>query len=321
MNKFFPLEIKIPTILGLSVLVAGLVVGILLVTQNQLFSLKTKAAKPLLIEKVTVANITANSASIYWQTDQPTSGFIQAGQTNSLGLTFKDERDPQAPKPHHLHFATLTNLNPDTTYFYKINSGANVYPQNSPLSFKTAKATASQDAQSSLNYGQPLIGTIVYENLQPVTEALVLLEIPGAQNLATITKIVGNFILPLANVYNQPVDNNTPLSATITVFDLQKSSKATLHLPIKTVLPPIVLGQDIDLTLVFASSSAQAKQQQTSYDLNKDGVVNSLDLSLLIKNLGPNSKLKEADFNQDGIVDQKDINLMSPYIPNVAPKK
>lgn len=321
-------RLRIPTLLGLAILIIGLVGGVFLATQGQVGSFRTKAATEGMPQNITVANISANSVSIYWQTKEAVPGFIQAGLSPSLGLVFRDERDPQAPKPHKLHFVTLNNLTPDTTYYYKISSGPTLYPANKTLSFKTAPAYPFSK-EEQFNQGQPVIGTVIDLNSNPIDEALVVLEIPGAQNLATITKVAGNFVVPLKNLYNQTLDKafttqEASLSATLTVFNLQSSSKVILPLPVKTILPPVTLGKDVDLTTFFTASPS-ASRAPIKYDLNKDGVVNALDASIIFKNFGPvkktsnNLEAKEADLNQDGVVDQKDIEIISPFIPNIAP--
>src|SRR3989344_7038451 len=235
---------KIPTLLGIGVLLIGLFGGVFLVTKNQFNVFKTQAGVSAEPQKITVANLSGNSASIYWQTDKAVPGFVEAGPGITLGLTFRDDRDEGAPKPYLLHFVTLNNLSPNTTYYYKIVSGANTYPAQ-PLSFKTLESV-----QSFPN--SPLIGQIVDENLQPVGEALINLSIPGNSNLATITKISGNFILPLTAI---PDLTSNP-EAVLTIFNGEKSSKINLKLPFtEESLPQIILGKDINLVALESSPS------------------------------------------------------------------
>lgn len=265
--------IKIPTLLGIGVLLIGLFGGVFLVSQDQLAIFQTKATKSPEPQKITLVNLSGNSASVYWQTDKAATGFVEAGPNSSLGLTFNDDRDQGAPKPHKLHFVTLTNLLPNTTYYYKIASGANLYP-NQPSSFKTSEITSSST-------NSPLIGQVVDENLQPVDEALINLNINGDLNLATSTKISGNFVLPLTSLTEFTV--NTP--ATLTAFNGEKSSKVNLTLPFsQTALPQIILGKDMDLVPLESSASVKTS---ISGDLNGDGVVNSLDSAIKLKSSQP----------------------------------
>lgn len=295
--------IKIPTLLGIGILLVGLIGTVFLVNQNQLVIFQTRAVKSSEPKNITLVNLSGNSAAVYWQTDDESPGFIEAGPGPSLGLTFGDTRDQGTPKPHKLHFATLTNLSPNTTYYYKIISGTNSYPSQ-PLSFKTPELI--QNFPNS-----PLIGQVVDENLQPVNEALINLTIPGAQHLATITKLSGNFILPLTSLYAQEMNKNFDLSlnthATLTIFNEEKSSRVSLKLPfIQTSLPQIILGQDLNLLPLESSNSASLKN-----DLNGDGIINSMDRGIILKNFGKKGKNILGDLNQDEIVDQKDVDILN----------
>lgn len=300
-------EVRIPTLLGVGLLLTGLIAGVVLTAHSQ--NLQIQAGKSLLPKNIAVANLTANSASVYWQTDEEAPGFIKAG-TTSLDLTFRDERDPKLPQPHQLHFVTLTNLNPDTAYNYKIVSGSSVFPQEEMLSFKTPKPGGPSDLQ-------PLVGSILNSSLQPVREALITLEIPGAQVLASITKYSGNFILPLAGIRTQDLTDKFDISeiknAVLVASNFEKSSQITIPLPFADVtLPPVILGQDLNLMPSRSLSPAQ-DNPFSIYDLNSDGVVNSLDISTLKKNLDQPGADKKFDINSDGTVDQQDIESLNQY--------
>lgn len=278
----------------------GLVGGVFLVSQSQLAIFQTKAAKSAEPQKITLANLSGNSASVYWQTDEKSPGFIKAGTSPSLELTFNDDRDEGAPKPYKLHFVTLNNLSPNTVYYYKIVSGANFYPAQ-PLSFKTPES-----AQNFPN--SPLIGQVVDENLQPINEALINLSVPGNSNLATITKVSGNFILPLTSL----PDLASKSEAVLTAFNEGKSSKINLRFPFtQTFLPQIILGQDADFTALESSGSASISLKD---DLNGDGVVNSLDLGIIFNNFGKKGINVTGDLNKDSLVDQKDIDLLNSAV-------
>lgn len=300
-------EVKIPTVLGLGILTAGLVTGVVLVTSQQI--LKSQANQPLTPKNITVANLSDTSASIFWQTDTPTTGFIQAGSTASLGLTFSDERDQTSPQNRQLHFVTLTKLTPDTTYYYRIVAETLSYPRD-PLNFKTTSS-------SIFSPQPPIIGTVLDTSSRPVKEAIVTLELTGIQTLAAITKLAGNFILPLAtSQVTERINSESTPSATLVVFDTLKRSRVIIRLPeAGQTLPPIILGQNSD----FSSPPSPDKQASpsatpTRYDLNSDGVVNSLDLAIIFQNWGEKPKDQRANLNGDGVVDQKDVDILIQYL-------
>lgn len=314
-------EVRIPTLLGLGVLLVGIAAGVFLVTANQVF--KSNAAASSAPKNVRIVNVSDTHVSVSWQTDTPSSGFIQAGTSSTLGTTFRDERDQDLPQKHTLHFATLTGLTPDTIYYYKITSGTLTYPNVNFYSFKTASlaSTAAYPA---------LIGQVLNSNHQPIPEALVSLTINGAQELSAITKMAGNFILPLNEIRTQTLEksftaSSSTASAKLIIFDGSTRSEITLPFPPKGVpLPPLVLGENLDLTIESSPSaqlnlpaatpsatlSGKVKPKITG-DLNGDGLVNSLDRIILIQNYGKNPKIKAADLNNDGVVDQKDLGILT----------
>lgn len=303
MTKSYSNEIRIPTLLVLAILIVGLGSGIVLLSQKQLF--KSQAGPTTQPKNITLANLTASSASIIWQTDKEIAGFIQAGLTSSLGQTFLDDRDLNQPNTYKLHFVTLTNLKPQTTYYYKIISSEGA----------SQMLTLTTSLELPQSQERPLIGRVLDSKLQPINEALVTLEIKGVQKLATITKISGNFILPLAGFNIIQASS----SAKLIIFRPNDKSVVNLRLPIHNpILPTITLGKDLDLTLKATLDSnkplsATASASTKKYDLNKDGVINALDYSIVVDNLGK-IKRKDADVNSDSIVDQKDLDLLNKVL-------
>lgn len=289
--------VKIPTLLGLAILIAAIISGVVVVSTNQL--LTTRAGISANPKNINLVNLSATHASVYWQTDEDVPGFIQAGPSKQLGLTFRDERDQNVPTNHQLHFVTLTRLTPNTTYYYKIGSGASTYPPGQPLSFKTTALSESSNLP-------PVIGQVIDSSFQPVKEAIIDLEIPNAPKLSTVTKMAGNFILPLSEI-SLPASQ----SARLTIFNLQQQSQATILIPSPNLLPPIVLGEDQDLTRQATPTPAPT----IDADLNRDGTINSLDRSILLQNLGKKPKNIRADLNRDGIVDQKDVDIINKLLP------
>lgn len=296
---------KIPTLLGIGLIFIGLGAGIFLANQNQV--LKSKASPSVEPQNIGLANLSATRASVYWQTQVPTIGFIELGDSPLLTQTFRDERDLQSPQEHQLHFVTLTGLQPNTTYYYKINSGILTYPPSEFLTFTTLPQTLSFDYQ-------PLIGTIIDTSLKPVPEALITLEVAGMGKLAAISKIAGTFLLPLAEIHPASATTTTPtlspnLPAQLTFFDNKQQSQITINPFSATAIPsPLVLGGNQTL------STPTPTIKTINFDLNRDGKVNSLDRSIILKNFKAKPSQKEADLNQDGVVNNQDLQMMDQAV-------
>jgi hypothetical protein len=59
--------------------------------------------------------------SITWRTDQPSTGWVEYGETTALGQTAHDDQGEGAVS--QAHHVTLTGLRPETTYFFRVHSG------------------------------------------------------------------------------------------------------------------------------------------------------------------------------------------------------
>lgn len=288
-------NLKIPTLLGLTVLLIGLGGAVFLTSQQQIF--KTKASTSAQPNNITVVNLTATSASIYWQTAEETAGFVEVQTASTPPLTFKDERDQTTPKSHKFHFISLENLTPNTAYQYRINSGSFWFPPQGTFSLTTPAPSSSDNLP-------PIIGVITDSQDQPVKEALITLT-NNNTSLATISKVAGNFVLPISSA----IIMNNP-SALLKVTDGVQTSEITLTLPLNEMLPPIKLGKNYHYQPTVTLTPDLA-----DFDVNGDGMINSLDLSEIVKNINQANFNKKTDLNYDNKVNQQDVDLILKYLP------
>jgi hypothetical protein len=108
----------INTLLLVLALVASLIVGLFLLS-----NLRAPAAGAATNDKIPpkifnskIDNITASSATIYWQTDKQSDSLINYGLNRNYGMV----RDPLSDKTTHK--IILDELTPATTYFFRIIS-------------------------------------------------------------------------------------------------------------------------------------------------------------------------------------------------------
>ncbi len=302
-NKF-----KIPTLLGLSIILSGIVAGVLLVLTQQVFF--GQAAPNLNPQNITVSNIDESSSVISWTTQSPTTGFITFGQNNPFEQTVLDDRDKDNPKLHSTHYVSLKNLTSKTTYLFKVVSSKITSDTNR---FQTATVVNSQNG-----FG-PIIGSALDDNT-PLTEGIVYLSISNSLTQSTLIKNLGNFILPIASIRDSSLSDvykpSQEDSVKLTVISDKGQASALFKLnPQGKILPPIKLGQDIDLTSPQLSPSPSSTTSNLKvYDLNEDKLINAADYAIVLQNFGKNPKNIKADLNGDGVVDQKDLNLMQKQI-------
>lgn len=263
LNKF-----KIPTLLGLGVILLGIAVGVFLVLREQAFF--TQAAPSQTPQNITVSNIEDSSAAISWQTSSPSLGFVTYGQNDSGEETTLDDRD-SVPQSHQIHYVTIKNLLPKTEYKYKVVSGK---IKSEVLKFTTASQT-DKKAQFS-----PVIGSASQDN-KPLAEGIAYLTITGVTPQSALIKNLGNFLIPLTNLN---LEANTEAKITIN----SPNGQANILFLLKedgVNLPPLNIGDNLDLTIP-ASPTPSPTPDLTIYDLNKDKKINAADYSLAQKNKG-----------------------------------
>jgi len=115
-------------------LVVGLVLGMGKI--RRFLSGASGSFKP---EGVRVVNITANSATVTWQTSKPAAAQIEYGTTPGSFLLRTFERGETTN-----HNLTLSPLLPETIYYFRIRVGDKVYDDNgAPFSFTTKSSQPS----------------------------------------------------------------------------------------------------------------------------------------------------------------------------------
>jgi len=118
----------------LAIVVVGIVVWQMGAIRT-FFGEATGGAKP---QGVRVANISANSAAISWQTTEPVVGQVEYGTTPGSFLLRATETSPTTN-----HNVTLSPLLPETIYYFRIRVGEEIYDDNgAPYSFTTKEAVA-----------------------------------------------------------------------------------------------------------------------------------------------------------------------------------
>lgn len=315
-------KLKIPTLLGLGIIIVGMVAGVYLNFKEQIFL--SQAAPNFTAQNITITNITDAEATISWQTSSQAPAFITFGQNNPNEQTVLDDRDnlpdKAGPKPHFTHYATLKNLLPKTIYQFKIISGKFT---SDILKFETAQPLTNQ-AQFT-----PVIGSVL-DNDTPLEEGILYLSVPDAATQSAQIKTGGNFLIPLSSLRKADLSDIFPLMENTIAKITAVSEKGTASMLFKLKansepLPPLKLGQNIDLTdeTENPEPTAVPAEPTTSpvsnkYDLNGDGKINAADNAIILQNFGKKPKDTKADLNGDGIINQKDLDLMAQKIKELG---
>ncbi|MBI2022620.1 fibronectin type III domain-containing protein [Candidatus Daviesbacteria bacterium] len=190
---------KLPTLLGLLLLLVALGLGVALYFFRE--DLLTKQQVVFAPLKIEVANISDNSSTIIWQTQEQAFGDVLLKENSSSIEVLPDDRDGKDPKKRFTHFVTLKNLKPNTKYSFKVRNNNLHYPKD----FQEFKTTSAFD--KDFREEKPVIGTVIGKDSKPVDEAVVLFKIDGATKLAVFTNPTGNFIILIKNLYTEDLSD------------------------------------------------------------------------------------------------------------------
>lgn len=291
-------RLRIPTLLGLGVILVGIGAGVYTVMQGRT-SFISQASPDQTPKNITLTNIEDESITISWQTTAKVPGFVSFG-ISANDQTALDDRDSKSPQERYVHHVTMKHLTPQTTYSYKIFSGKQISEQSK---FTTAAVRGSQNGFS------PVIGSVL-EGRQPLLEGMVYLSIAGGVIQSAPVKDLGNFVIAINKMRKQDLSEVLKLeegqSAKLTVVSDKGQASALLHLTrAGVVVGSLKIGQDLDLTQSSATPVPVPISAANIYDLNKDGFINANDYAVALKNKGKSVKSVRSDLNTDRVIDQK----------------
>lgn len=191
------LDKKIPTLLGIFVLVVALIAGTLLLGQGP--GVFAPRATPTTTPKnIKITNVTDNSFTISFLTDDLTPGFVKYGTTeNALNSQASDDRDQLSGtvadfKMHHI---TVRGLQPTTNYYYTLGTGAGTSFDNNGNPF-LIKTTARNGAPAA---AKTIYGSVSTQAGSPADGSVVYVALANAGEMSSLVKASGSWAIPLSN--------------------------------------------------------------------------------------------------------------------------
>ncbi len=231
---------KIPTIIAIFILLSGVITGVLLLQQKQIF--KLGATGEISPKSVKVTNIGESSFAVSWTTDKKVLSYIKWGEDQNPKKTTQEEN----PEVSNLHYITLRNLTPNKTYYFKINSDGKDFDNNG-IPWQTQTATSLEPPS------EPVVisGNVLQGNGQPAVEAIVYVSSGGVSPLSTKTSEKGEWVIPLGSARTSTlssyatIDNNTLLEI---IIDSGPSGVGTAQVYPQGAnpTPQMVLGRTYD---------------------------------------------------------------------------
>ncbi len=236
---------KIPTLLGILIITVSIGVTTFLANQTTFF--KSRASLSEQPKNVRITNITDNSFTVSYSTDDKIPGSLNYGKDNTLGQTGLDDRDQQTGNlaNYNIHNITVRGVQPQTQYFFTITSGQDSYSNNdSPFTVTTGPVLSSPPQQ------EPMTGKITLPDGTAPTEAIIYVTAAKSQVVSTLTKSDGSFILPLNSLRTNDEASYYTLSNDETIkilaFGHSLTSTVSLSLSQTRLVPTIILSKNYD---------------------------------------------------------------------------
>ncbi|NMC35540.1 hypothetical protein GYA49_00685 [Candidatus Beckwithbacteria bacterium] len=238
------------TYLGVTVVLIALLFGGYFVYQKGLLTFqKDPTITP---KKVKITNVSHDRFTVSWLTDAATKGSIAYGSKGKLDQVQLDDNDQLTgqAQDYKVHHATITGLQPATTYNFEIKSGEKLISFNDngeAYSVKTAPTLGSQPPTDLIN------GTVSLESGAPASGSIVYVTIPGVTPLSTQVKKDGSWLISLANARTTKLTEYAQYDPETTIIDIMvqgdgKTSNVTTNTANDSPVPAITLGQTYDFT-------------------------------------------------------------------------
>lgn len=248
---------KIPTLLGVLILVIGIVAGVFLVQSDKIF--KTNASPDIVPQQVRITNISEKSFSVSWITDKNTQGFLSFGESSSLGNSTQQQEN--TPAGTLVHQVNVDGLKAQTTYYFKVGSGKDLFDNNGQL-------YQAKTAPSLSNPPQPdvVFGLIVDQTGSSIPQALVYLNLLGTTPLSVVSGSDGKWSLPLSTARSTNLSSFAQYSSESTIEILVQAGGKTATAKVKAQdahpVPNIILGQNHNFTNIKSLPAGELPKSQ-----------------------------------------------------------
>lgn len=235
---------KFPTLIGLFLILAC--IGTILLVERMLRS-PSGASGSHEPKNIHITNISETSFAFSWTTDALSIGTILVSSSGMSNRIYYDERDDSGKLgKYNTHRITVRDAHPNTGYTIKLMSDGSQYlNQGKPYGVQTASSLPT-----NTNSMEPAYGTILSDNGTPIDGALVYLTIDGGQELSTITKPSGLWLIPLNQVRTQDLSSFLPtierMNESIVAEDNILQATATTDTLNDSPVPDMTLGKNFD---------------------------------------------------------------------------
>ena len=122
-----------------------------------------------------------------------------------------------------VHSTTITGLNSETIYYFKINSGGKDFDNNA-LPWQTKAAPSLGDLPSA----KLISGSVVTAAGSPAKGVLVFDQLAGANILSAVTSDNGNWVIIISNALNQDLNSKASFNESSTILEISVQGGPTV---------------------------------------------------------------------------------------------
>lgn len=237
---------RIPTLLGILVIVIGVGVTTFLVNKGVIFV--SKAAPGQEPQNVRITNISDNSFTVSYLTSDSVTGSLSYGSDKKLGQNALDDRDQgqSTIKTYKSHYFSVRNLKPTTTYYFTITSGSTSYYNNGSFFLVTTGASIGSPSDQ-----KPIVGKIITDG-NNISDTVIYLTTADSQVISALVKSDGSYLIPLNSVRNSTLTSyfNFSSDSILRMLIISPMGNSNVSASINQInpIPPVILGKDYDFT-------------------------------------------------------------------------
>lgn len=278
---------KLPTLLGIFVLVSGLIAGIFLINSRQVFKLGAQVdSSP---KEVRITNITNNSATVTWTTEIEAKGFVKWNKTktNLNKVALED-----GPQQSNIHSVNIIGIEPNSDFYFDINSNGKDY-KNGDLSWQSKTLDYKVNSSNLLTAS----GVILMPDGNTPVDAIVYLTIDG-KILSATTSSAGSWIIPIST-YLEGVSETSVIEINVNAGP-NGVAQAIIYPSAVKETPIILLGKSYDFRTINKTSESSLPKSNLS--LPESVQVSSRFETNKIENSGEKSVVTLESINNGEII-------------------
>jgi hypothetical protein len=246
---------RIPTLLGIFILTFGLGLTTFLTNKETFFQIRASANQQP--QNVRITNVSDTSFTVSYTTVDKSSGSVNYGKDQALGSTALDSRDKQTGglKSYQIHNFEITNLSPQTKYFFTIISGQNTYLNNN----QAFQITTGPKVNISSENTKKIKGSVVLPSGGVPSEAIVYITSGISEVYSSLVKQDGTYEIPLNQIRTNTLESyyafNDKSVIKMLAYGDTLTSNVSFLVNQAALVPTVTLSKDYDFVTSDAASS------------------------------------------------------------------